>query len=59
MITTNKRSKAAATILVLTILLTFPQTTFADSMPGACDPNFGDAFGICTFTVPDGVASHA
>ena len=59
MITTNKRSKAAATILVMTILLIFPQTAFAESMPGACDPNFGGAFGICIFAVPDGVDSRA
>ena len=59
MITTNKRSKAAATILVLVVLLRFPQTTFADSMPGACDPNFGGTFGVCTSIVPGGVASRA
>ena len=59
MITTNKRSKAAATILVLVVLLRFPQTTFADSMPGACDSNFGGTFGVCTSIVPGGVASRA
>ena len=56
---TNNRSLTAAFVLASTILLTSSPVTFADSMPGACDPNIGGAFGICTFTVPDGVASRA